>query len=227
MASPGRRRPSSRSAGAELIVNLSASPFHVGRAQEREAIFTARARESGVRVALCNTVGGQDELVFDGHSLLIESDGTVLARAPGFEETLLCSISIASRGRRSQPLGDDVEQMRQALVLGLGDYVRKNGFGEIVVGVSGGIDSAVTAALAVDALGSERVHCVSMPSRYSSEGTRTDARAARREPRLRLPRAPDRAGRRGVRLRARASPSPDASPTSPRRTSRRGSAARC
>src|SRR2546430_37268 len=76
-------------AGAELIVNLSASPFHVGRAQEREAIFAARARESGVRVALCNMVGGQDELVFDGHSLLIGSDGTVLARAPGFEETLL------------------------------------------------------------------------------------------------------------------------------------------
>jgi NAD+ synthase (glutamine-hydrolysing) len=173
---PGPPTTELAAAGAELIVNLSASPFHVGRAQEREAIFTARAQESGVRVALCNAVGGQDELVFDGHSLLIESDGTVLARAPGFEETLLVLDLDHPEGLELAPFGDDVEQMRQALILGLGDYVRKNGFGEIVVGVSGGIDSAVTAALAVDALGSERVHCVSMPSRYSSEGTRTDAR---------------------------------------------------
>jgi NAD+ synthase (glutamine-hydrolysing) len=173
---PGPPTTELAAADAELIVNLSASPFHVGRAQEREAIFTARAHESGVRVALCNAVGGQDELVFDGHSLLIERDGTVLARAPGFEETLLVLDLDHPEGLELAPLGDDVEQMRQALVLGLGDYVRKNGFGEIVVGVSGGIDSAVTAALAVDALGSERVHCVSMPSRYSSEGTRTDAR---------------------------------------------------
>src|SRR5690349_10099947 len=86
---PGPPTTELAGAGAELIVNLSASPFHVGRALEREAIFVARARESGVRVALCNTVGGQDELIFDGHSLLIESDGTVLARAPGFEEALL------------------------------------------------------------------------------------------------------------------------------------------
>ncbi len=173
---PGPPTTELAAAGAELIVNLSASPFHVGRAQEREAIFTARAQESGVRVALCNAVGGQDELVFDGHSLLIERDGTVLVRAPGFEETLLVLDLDRLEGAALAPLGDEVEQMRQALVLGLGDYVRKNGFDEIVVGVSGGIDSAVTAALAVDALGSERVHCVSMPSRYSSEGTRTDAR---------------------------------------------------
>jgi NAD+ synthase (glutamine-hydrolysing) len=173
---PGPPTTELAAAGAELIVNLSASPFHVGRAQEREAIFTARARESGVRVALCNTVGGQDELVFDGHSLFIESDGTVLARAPGFEKALLVVDLERPGDAPLAPLGDEIEQMRQALVLGLGDYVRKNGFGEIVVGVSGGIDSAVTAALAVEALGSERVHCVSMPSRYSSEGTRTDAR---------------------------------------------------
>src|SRR6185437_9015222 len=86
---PGPPTTELAAAGAELVVNLSASPFHVGRAQEREAIFAARARESGVRVALCNTDGGQDELIFDGHSLVIESDGSVLARAPGFEETLL------------------------------------------------------------------------------------------------------------------------------------------
>jgi NAD+ synthase (glutamine-hydrolysing) len=173
---PGPPTTGLAAAGAELIVNLSASPFHVGRAREREAIFTSRARESGVRVALCNATGGQDELVFDGHSLLIESDGTVLARAPGFEEALLVVDLERPEAAALAPLDDDIEQMRQALVLGLRDYVRKNGFDEIVVGVSGGIDSAVTAALAVEALGPERVHCISMPSRYSSEETRADAR---------------------------------------------------
>src|SRR5438067_3559934 len=155
-------------AGAELVVNLSASPFHVGRAQEREAIFSARARESGVRVALCNTVGGQDELVFDGHSLVLESDGSVLARASGFEETLLVVDLQQPEAAPIAALDDDLEQMRRALVLGLCDYVAKNGFDAVVVSVSGGIDSAVTAALTVEALGAERVHLVSMPSRYSS-----------------------------------------------------------
>ena len=163
-------------AGAELLVNLSASPFHVGRAQEREAIFSARAQESGIPVALCNTVGGQDELIFDGHSLFIGSDGTVLTRAPGFEETLLVVDLERPEAAGLAPLADDLEQMRCALVLGLRDYVAKNGFDAVVVSVSGGIDSAVTAALAVEALGPERVHCVSMPSRYSSEETRADAR---------------------------------------------------
>jgi NAD+ synthase (glutamine-hydrolysing) len=173
---PGPPTTELATAGAELIVNLSASPFHVGRAQEREGIFASRAWESGVRVALCNAVGGQDELIFDGHSLFIESDGTVLARARGFGEALLVLDLERPEAATLAPLGDDLEQMRQALDLGLRDYVRKNGFREIVVGVSGGIDSAVTAALAVDALGPDRVHCVSMPSRYSSEETRTDAR---------------------------------------------------
>ncbi|HLY85700.1 MAG TPA: NAD+ synthase [Gaiellaceae bacterium] len=173
---PGPPTTDLAAAGAGLVVNLSASPYHVGRAQEREGIFTARARESGVRVALCNTVGGQDELVFDGHSLLVESDGTVLARAPGFEETLLLVDLEHPESALLAPLADDVDEMREALVLGLRDYVGKNGFSDVGVGVSGGIDSAVTAALAVEALGAERVHCVSMPSRYSSEGTRGDAR---------------------------------------------------
>jgi NAD+ synthase (glutamine-hydrolysing) len=163
-------------AGADLVVNLSASPFHVGREREREEIFRTQARVNGVRVALCNTVGGQDELVFDGHSLVIESDGTVLARAPGFEETLLILDPDEPGAALLAPLDDDLEQMRRALVLGLRDYVRKNGFEAVVVSVSGGIDSAVTTALAVEALGPECVHCVSMPSRYSSEGTRSDAR---------------------------------------------------
>jgi NAD+ synthase (glutamine-hydrolysing) len=173
---PGAPTTELASAGAELIVNLSASPFHVGRAEEREAIFSARARESGVRVALCNTVGGQDELVFDGHSLVLDRDGSVLARATGFNETLLLFDLEQPQAATISPLGDDLEQMRCALVLGLRDYVRKNGFEAVLVSVSGGVDSAVTAALAVEALGAERVHCVSLPSRYSSDATRSDAR---------------------------------------------------
>jgi NAD+ synthase (glutamine-hydrolysing) len=172
---PGPPTTDLAAAGAELVVNLSASPFHVGRAQERESIFSTRAKECGLRVALCNTVGGQDELIFDGHSLVIESDGSVLARAPGFEETLLVVDLERPEAAPLAALGDDLEEMRCALVLGLRDYVRKNGFSDVVVGVSGGIDSALTAALAAEALGPERVHCVSMPSRYSSEGTRGDA----------------------------------------------------
>ncbi len=173
---PGPPTTELAAAGAELVVNLSASPFHVGREREREAIFSARARENGVRVALCNTVGGQDELVFDGHSLVIDRDGSVIARAAGFEETLLVVDLETPDAATLAPIEDDLEQMRRALVLGLRDYVGKNGFGDVVVSVSGGIDSALTAALAVEALGAARVHCVSMPSRYSSAATRDDAR---------------------------------------------------
>jgi NAD+ synthase (glutamine-hydrolysing) len=202
-------------AGAELIVNISASPFHLLRDREREEMFRTRARDTASFVALCNTVGGQDELIFDGHSFVIDDEGTVVARAKGFEEQLLVvdvepgavvARRLTDTRRRAlaqdrgelgpvqvvhvgapressgavepslTPFCDDLEQMRLALELGLGDYVRKNGFGEIVVGVSGGIDSALVAALAVETLGPERVHCVSMPSRYSSEATRADAR---------------------------------------------------
>jgi NAD+ synthase (glutamine-hydrolysing) len=202
-------------AGAQLIVNISASPFHLLRDREREEMFRTRARDTAAFVALCNMVGGQDELIFDGHSFVIDDEGVVLARAKGFEEELLLididPSSVVSRRltdtrRRAlaqdrgevgnvevvhigaahahddllepvlTPFCDDLEQMRLALELGLGDYVRKNGFTDVVVGVSGGIDSALVAALAAEALGPERVHCVSMPSRYSSEGTRGDAR---------------------------------------------------
>ena len=203
-------------AGAELLVNISASPFYVGRDREREEMFVTRARDNACFVAFCNTVGGQDELIFDGHSVVLDDEGTVLARAPGFEEALLVVdvepkevigrrlrdvrrralareraqvpavdvVHIGTRGPSANgskatgtvaPFVDELEQMRLALELGLHDYVDKNGFSDVVVGASGGIDSAVTAALAAEALGAERVHCVSMPSRYSSEGTRTDA----------------------------------------------------
>jgi NAD+ synthase (glutamine-hydrolysing) len=202
-------------AGAHVIANISASPFHVGKGQEREEMLVTRARDNACWLVLVNAVGGQDELIFDGHSLVIDEEGEVVARAPAFEEALLVvdidvTTAIARRlvdtrrralarerevpdpplvdlgePRASQkpveplvaePL-DDLEQMRLALELGLRDYVEKNGFAEIVVGVSGGIDSALTLALAVEALGADRVHAVSMPSRYSSEETRRDAKA--------------------------------------------------
>ena len=202
-------------AGAELIVNLSASPYFVGKAEDREEMLVTRARDNSAYLAFCNLVGGQDELLFDGHSVVLDDEGEVLARAPGFEEALLVvdldpSEAIGRRLRdvrrralarerederepevvelasgpapTESPLGGTVvpfdaelEQMRKALVLALRDYVGKNGFGDVVLGLSGGIDSALVATLAVDALGPERVHCVSMPSRYSSEGTQTDA----------------------------------------------------
>jgi NAD+ synthase (glutamine-hydrolysing) len=203
-------------AGAQLVVNLSASPFHVGKDREREEMFIARARDNVCFVAFCNAVGGQDELIFDGHSVVLDDEGRVLARAPGFEEALLvvdldpaaavgrrlrdvrrralarergqvptvetidAQLAPASRNGRvhtpvTPPL-DGLEQMRQALELGLRDYVEKNGFREVVIAVSGGIDSALTAALAVGALGPDRVHCVSMPSRFSSDATRRDAK---------------------------------------------------
>jgi NAD+ synthase (glutamine-hydrolysing) len=202
-------------AGAQLIVNLSASPFHVGKAEEREEMLVTRARDTSSYLAFCNLVGGQDELVFDGHSVVLDDGGDVIARAPGFEEHLLVvdvepgeamgrrlrdirrreldrtrdsvpdvdvveleppTADTTRRAATTAPFEPELEQMRLALTLGLRDYVEKNAFGEVVVGVSGGIDSALTAALCADALGPERVHCVTMPSRFSSEGTRTDAR---------------------------------------------------
>jgi len=203
-------------AGAQLLVNISASPFHVGKDREREQMLATRARDNLCYVAFVNAVGGQDELIFDGHSVVLDDEGQVLARAPGFEEALLV-VDVEPEevvGRRLRdvrrrsleseredapevpvvhigsprapdgqpvepelaPLLDDLEQMRRALELGLRDYVEKNGFEEVVIGVSGGIDSALAAAIAMQALGPERVHCVSMPSRFSSQETRGDAR---------------------------------------------------
>src|SRR6187397_1190342 len=202
-------------AGAQLIVNISASPFHVGKEREREQMLQTRARDNVCYVAFVNAVGGQDELVFDGHSVVLDDEGEVLARAPGFEEALLvvdiepeeavgrrlrdvrrrslesdregaAEVPVIHIGSpravgdpveaRIAPMLDDLEQMRHGLELGLRDYVDKNGFREVVVSVSGGIDSALAAAIACEALGPDRVHCVSMPSRFSSEETRRDAR---------------------------------------------------
>jgi NAD+ synthase (glutamine-hydrolysing) len=215
-------------AGAELLVNISASPFHVGKQAARERMLATRAADSGAIVAYVNLVGGQDELVFDGCSVIFDEEGEPLARARAFAEDLLFAdleieavfrtrlhdprrrkerfpadtvappivvspalvhreplaregLPIATEPRlgvtgRLEPPLERVEEAYQALVLGVRDYVRKNGFRDVLVGLSGGIDSALTVTIAVDALRPEHVLGVSMPSRYSSAGSRDDAR---------------------------------------------------
>ncbi|MCW2928639.1 MAG: synthase [Thermoleophilia bacterium] len=164
--------------GASIVVNLSASPWRIGRAVDREAIVAERARESGVWFALCNQVCGQDELVFDGHSLAAAPDGTIVARGAQFRSDLvLVDVGDGAAAEPAAPAELDVLEAEawEGLRLGLGDYVRKNGFRSVVIGLSGGIDSALVLALAVDALGADQVHAVTMPSRFSSAGTRDDA----------------------------------------------------
>jgi NAD+ synthase (glutamine-hydrolysing) len=204
-------------AGAHVVANISASPFHVGKGAEREEMLATRARDNSCWIVLVNAVGAQDELIFDGQSLVLDENGEVVVRGPAFEEALLlvdvdATTAVARRLRDARrrslararrdlpeativdvPLGDpaakgrlrtvvaepvgELEEMRLAIELGLRDYAAKNGFTDVVLGISGGIDSALTAALAAEALGPEHVVCVSMPSRYSSPETRHDARA--------------------------------------------------
>ena len=212
---PGPPAASEALAGAHLIVNASASPYHRTRGLERERMLAQRARDNLVAVAFCNLVGGQDELVFDGHSVVLDHEGTVLARAPQFAEALVVATvdlqaaatarlgdarlrppgrtsppDVAHLGRlpRDAPTartpGGEVADLLEpeaevyaALVLGLRDYVEKNGFEHVTLGLSGGIDSTLVLLIAVDALGTDRVTGVTMPSRYSSQGTRSDALA--------------------------------------------------
>ena len=213
---PGHPAQEEALAGATLILNASASPYHAGKGRQREAMLVQRARDNLSAVAFCNLVGGQDELVFDGHSVVIDHEGTVLARAPQFAEALtLCTVDLQAAAtarlrdtrlrppvRRALPdvrqleriertprdgsltLGGDVAELLEpeaevyaALCLGLRDYCAKNGFEHVVLGLSGGIDSTLVALIAADALGADRVTAVVMPSRYSSEGTQSDARA--------------------------------------------------
>jgi len=217
MWEPGPPASDEALAGATVLVNVSASPYHAGKGAEREAMMVQRARDNLAAVAFCNLVGGQDELIFDGHSLVIDHTGEVVARAAQFEEELLL-VTIdphASRGARlrdarhrpaaarvrphvstlakvplperaggvaSAPgrvaeLLDPLAEVYHALSRGLRDYVDKNGFGHVVLGLSGGIDSALVACIAVDALGAGRVALVVMPSPYSSGETQEDARA--------------------------------------------------
>lgn len=196
--------------GARFVINLSMSPYHLGKGRERETMLSQRAHDAQAYVCYVNGVGGQDELVFDGQSLVFDPRGRLVARAGQFEEELLvvdldpdlvkdsreagcapgpwpvevisveaqaaveAALPFLAQPRVSESLAIEAE-VYEALRLGVKDYAAKNGFQEVVMGISGGIDSALTACLAVDALGSDRVNAVSMPSRYSSEGTKDDA----------------------------------------------------
>jgi NAD+ synthase (glutamine-hydrolysing) len=163
-------------AGAQLIANPSGSPYHRGKGREREELFSGLARAYGTHFAFCNLVGGQDELVFDGQSLLLSPEGELIGRAAQFEEELLiCDLAEAEPGPVAAPL-DDVDEVYEALTLGLRDYVGKNGFKHVGVALSGGIDSALVAELAADAVGAEHLSCVVMPSPHSSSETQEDAR---------------------------------------------------
>jgi len=212
---PGSPGSDEALAGALMLVNASASPYEAGKGASRERMLIQRARDNLCAVAFCNLVGGQDELVFDGHSVVVDHEGTVLARAPQFAEALtLCTVDLQGAAtarlrdtrlrppvRRALPdvrrldalerapaaartLGGEVAPLLEpeaevyaALCLGVRDYARKNGFEHVVLGLSGGIDSTLVVLVAVDALGADRVTAVVMPSRYSSEGTQSDARA--------------------------------------------------
>ena len=185
-------------AGATLNININGSPYHRGKFDERQQMVSERARTNSCAIVYVNQVCGQDELVFDGGSMVFDHRGDMLMRAEQFDESLsfidievnesqvasgipVVEVSKASRASGAKfegtiaPSSSDMEQVFGALVLGTRDYVRKNGFTDVVIGLSGGIDSALVAAIAVEALGSQHVHGVSMPSRYSSEGSRTDA----------------------------------------------------
>jgi NAD+ synthase (glutamine-hydrolysing) len=207
-------------AGAQLIINISASPYHAGKGRDRERMLATRAEDNAVALAYVNLVGGQDELVFDGQSLVISESGRIVARGKLFEEDLIVADINAERvfkerlhdprrrqeridvaaaglsverialrrhpfenvkpkieGRQARPLAlpGSAEEVYQALVIGARDYVRKNGFQSVIIGLSGGIDSALTACIAVDALGAEHVTCVFMPTRYSSSESSRDA----------------------------------------------------
>ena len=220
---PGPPATEEALAGAALIVNISASPYHAGKGAERERMFAQRARDNLACIAFCGLVGGQDELLFDGHSCVVDHTGETIARAAQFrEELLVCDVDLdasaaarlreaghrpvarsptgaraqllpallgAARGTPRKPLPPTpiaepiapVEaEVYAALALGLRDYVEKNGFDHVVLGLSGGIDSALVACLAVDSLGPERVSTAIMPSRFSSAATQQDARGLAR-----------------------------------------------
>ncbi len=170
-----------RAAGAQLLVVINASPFHGEKASVREAMLRERVQDTGLPVVYAHMVGGQDELVFDGHSFALNADGAVAARAPGFEESLM-PVQVEIREGALQLQGEVAaltgahEQLWRALVLGVRDYVGKNRFPGVLLGLSGGIDSALVLAIAVDALGADKVRTVMMPSPYTADISWIDAR---------------------------------------------------
>ena len=169
-----------RQAGAELLAVINASPFHVGKGYEREAMMGERARACGLPLVYAHLVGGQDEVVFEGQSFAVDAEGALVGRAPSFAEQLF-AVQVQRSGQtlhltaETAPARDHDADLWDALVLGLRDYVRKNGFKTVALGLSGGIDSAVVLALAVDALGKDNVHAVMMPSPYTAGISLEDA----------------------------------------------------
>jgi NAD+ synthase (glutamine-hydrolysing) len=163
--------------GVSFVANINGSPFDVGKAHDRTHVLRDRAQETGAWIVYVNAVGGQDELVFDGGSLVMAPDGTVTCWAARFDEDLLVITleDVASHAEARATWPDGPEEVYRALELGVGDYVRKNGFRDVTLGLSGGIDSALVATLAADALGPEAVRAVAMPSPYSSPASVTDA----------------------------------------------------
>jgi len=163
-------------AGANLVLNIAASPFHLGKRALRRDMLATIAREDKVPVAMVNQVGGNDSLVFDGSSLVIAPDGRIIAQAKSFEEDLIYFDSETLQGDVHPQVEGEEASAYAALVLGTRDYVRKCGFEQVIIGLSGGIDSALTAAIAVEALGPKNVLGVALPSQYSSEHSVNDAR---------------------------------------------------
>ncbi len=162
------------SLGAEVVVNVSASPFFVGKGELRRRLAARRARENGVTLVYVNRVGGQDEIVYDGGSFVVSPEGRLLFQAPYFTEDLY-TVDLEGLRPIRPPREEGIELIRRAIVLGIRDYVRKNGFSHVIIGLSGGIDSALVAALAVEALGREAVTAVFLPSEITSPESREDA----------------------------------------------------
>lgn len=162
--------------GAEILVTINASPYHMGKRALRREIFATTARHHGLPVVYVNQVGGNDQLVFDGSSFAMDPQGNIRAAAASFREDLVV-FDTAGDGERHDSFPDECDAVYEALVLGTRDYIRKCGFSRVLVGLSGGIDSSLAAAVAVDALGPENVTGVGMPGPYSSEGSVTDARS--------------------------------------------------
>lgn len=173
----------SRTAGAQLLINLNASPFHIDKEHERYEIVRQRIRENGIPVVYANLVGGQDELVFDGHSFAMNAQGEIVWQALAFSEDIYCCEVLGDAGaikiarQTIAPALSTEESVYRALVLGVRDYIDKNHFGGAVIGLSGGIDSALTLAVAVEAIGADRVEAVMMPSRFTAAMSMEDARA--------------------------------------------------